>query len=333
MDKIEENLINILEKFNLINKKLVVGVSGGGDSTSLLLALNQIKKIIPKIYFEAFHVNYGLREESDNDEYFVRKLCKKLKVKLTTKNIKKEKINLKGDSENELRKVRYQLISSYILKSKSYCLLTGHNLNDHIETVLMKLSRGAGLKGLEGINYFSTLHEFQNLKIYRPLLSSKKEDLNKYCVSKNTIPMNDSTNLNIKFTRNRIRKNIIPEFEKLNSDFLNTVNRLTNLIKELDNYQNKTIDKIFEKIKIKDSQNKISFKRRGFNLLENFEKKLIIKSKCESLSHSVFIESKHIDIILEKCLSKKNYFSLDMPGPIIINVTKDKISLEKLITE
>ena len=73
MDKIEENLINILEKFNLINKKLVVGVSGGGDPTSLLLALNQIKKIIPKIYFEAFHVNYGLREESDNDEYFVRK--------------------------------------------------------------------------------------------------------------------------------------------------------------------------------------------------------------------------------------------------------------------
>jgi len=194
MDKVEENLINNLKKFNLIGKKLIVGVSGGGDSTSLLIALSEIKKIIPKIYFEAFHVNYGLRIESNNDEEFVKKICKKLKVKITTKNIKKEKINLRGDSENELRAVRYELISSYVLKSKSYCLLTGHNLNDHIETFLMKLSRGAGLKGMEGINYFSTLGEFQNLKIYRPLLSFKKEELNKYCASKNIKPMIDILN-------------------------------------------------------------------------------------------------------------------------------------------
>ena len=333
MDKVEENLISNLKKFNLIGKKLIVGVSGGGDSTSLLIALSEIKKIIPKIYFEAFHVNYGLRIESSNDEEFVKKICKKLKVKITTKNIKKEKINLRGDSENELRAVRYELISSYILKSKSYCLLTGHNLNDHIETFLMKISRGAGLKGMEGINYFSTLEEFQNLKIFRPLLSFNKEELKKYCSSKNIKPMKDITNFNIKFTRNRIRKNIIPEFEKLNPEFLNTVNRLTNLIKELNNYQNRIIDEIFREIKIKEGKKKISFKRKRFNLLENFEKKLILKSKCESLSHSIFIESKHIDIILEKCLSKKNNFSLDMPGPIIINATKDEISLEKLVTK
>jgi tRNA(Ile)-lysidine synthase len=333
MDKVEESLINNLKKFNLIDKKLIVGVSGGGDSTSLLIALSEIKKMIPQIYFEAFHVNYGLRKESNDDEVFVKKICKKLKVKIVTKNIKEEKINLRGDSENELRNTRYQLISSYVLKSKSYCLLTGHNLNDHIETFLMKISRGAGLKGIEGINYFSTLEEFKNLKIFRPLLSFKKEDLNRYCTSKNIKPMNDITNFNIKFTRNRIRKNIIPEFEKLNPDFLSTVNRLTNLIKELNIYQNRTINEIFKKIKIKEDHKKISFNRKKFNLLENFEKKLILKSKCESLSHSIFIESKHIDIILEKCFSEKNNFSLDMPGPIIINATKDEISLEKLVTK
>ena len=152
-------------------------------------------------------------------------------------------------------------------------------------------------------------------------------------ISKNIKPMHDVTNFNIKFTRNRIRKNIIPEFEKLNPDFLSTVNRLTNLIKELNIYQNRTINEIFKKIKIKEDHKKISFNRKKFNLLENFEKKLILKSKCESLSHSIFIESKHIDIILEKCFSEKNNFSLDMPGPIIINATKDEISLEKLVTK
>ena len=66
-----------------------------------------------------------------------------------------------------------------------------------------------------------------------------------------------------------------------------------------------------EEIKIKEGKKKISFERKRFNLLENFEKKLILKSKCESLSHSIFIESKHIDIILKKCLSKKNNFRLN----------------------
>tara|TARA_E500000331_G_scaffold312775_1_gene320962 strand:- start:2351 stop:3352 length:1002 start_codon:yes stop_codon:yes gene_type:complete len=333
MNIIEENLLNYLKKFNLINKKIIVGFSGGGDSTALIIALNKIKKIVPEFYFEAFHVNYGLRIESDKDEQFVKNICKKFEIKLITKNIKDENINLQSDSENELRRIRYQLISSYILKSKSYCLVTGHNLNDHIETFLMKLSRGVGLKGMEGINHYSTLDEYNRLKIYRPLIKVKKEDLFSYCVANNTHPMEDITNDNIKFSRNRIRRNVIPEFENLNPDFLNTVNRLTNVVKELNNYQKKLIDKIFEKIRIKENSNKISFKRIEFNLLENFEKKLIIKSKCESISHSIFIESKHIEIIIEKCLSEKNNFSLDMPGPIIIKASMNEISFEKLISK
>ena len=333
MNKIEESLLKDLKKFNLIKKKLVIGFSGGGDSTALIIALSKIQKIIPELYFEAFHVNYGLRKDSDRDEKFVKHICNKLKIKLTSKNIKNENINIKGESENELRELRYHLISKYILKSEYYCLLTAHNLNDHIETFLMKLSRGAGLKGMEGMNEYSILDEFEELKIYRPFLKVKKEDLLEYCVMNNESPVHDKTNDNVKFSRNRIRNNVIPEFEKLNSDFLNTINRLTNLVKELNDYQTRLIDKIFNKIKINESNAKISFKRIEFNLLESFEKKLIIKSKCESISHFIFIESKHIEIIIDKCLSKKNSFTLDMPGPMIINVTKEEISLEKLISK
>ena len=197
----------------------------------------------------------------------------------------------------------------------------------------MKLSRGTGFKGMEGINNYSALEEFEGLKIYRPLIKFKKEDLLEYCLINNEKPIHDITNDNVKFSRNRIRSNVIPEFEKLNPDFLNTVNRLTKLVKELNDYQNKLVDKIFNEIKINESNIKISFKRVEFNLLESFEKKLIIKSKCESISHSIFIESKHIDIIVDKCNSKNNNFSLDMPGPIIINATNKEIAIEKLIPE
>ena len=333
MNIIEETLISNLERFNLLDKKLVIGLSGGGDSTALIIALKQIQKIIPSLYFEAFHVNYGIRKESNKDEKFVKYLCNRLDIKLIIKNIKNENLKLKSDSENELRKIRYQLMSKYIIKSESYCLLTGHNLNDHIETFLMKLSRGTGLKGMEGINNYSILEDFEELKIYRPFIKIKKEDLLEYCLINNEKPVYDVTNENVKFSRNRIRKNVIPEFEKLNPDFLNTVNRLTKIIRELNDYQNKLVDKIFKKIKINENNLKISFKRIEFNLLESFEKKLIIKFKCESISHSIFIESKHIDIIVDICKSKNNNFSLDLPGPIIIKGTKEKISLEKLISK
>tara|TARA_S200000501_G_scaffold313802_1_gene305410 strand:- start:862 stop:1863 length:1002 start_codon:yes stop_codon:yes gene_type:complete len=333
MNKIEENLLESLKKFNLIEKRFVVGFSGGSDSTALIIALKQIQRIVPNLYFEAFHVNYGIREESNKDEKFVQYICSKLEIKLIIKNVKNENINLQGDSENELRKIRYQLISKYIINSEAYCLLTAHNLNDHVETFLMKLARGTGLKGMEGINNYSILEEFEGLKIYRPLIKIKKEDLLEYCLINNENPIYDVTNNNIKFSRNRIRKKVIPEFEKLNPGFLNTVNRLTMLVKELNGYQNKLVDKIFKEIKINENSIKISFKRIEFNLLESFEKKLIIKSKCESISHSVFIESKHIDIIIAMCNSKNNSFSLDLPGPIIINATKGEVSLEKLISK
>ena len=78
-EKVSRQIINWINTY-LENSKmngLVVGVSGGGDSTSLLIALSEIKKIIPKIYFEAFHVNYGLRIESNNDEEFVKKIWSK----------------------------------------------------------------------------------------------------------------------------------------------------------------------------------------------------------------------------------------------------------------
>ena len=81
MNIIEENLLNYLKKFNLINKKIIVGFSGGGDSTALIIALNKIKKIVPEFYFEAFHVNYGLRIESDKDEQFVKNICNNYSIK------------------------------------------------------------------------------------------------------------------------------------------------------------------------------------------------------------------------------------------------------------
>tara|TARA_B100000073_G_scaffold213916_1_gene177841 strand:+ start:1039 stop:2019 length:981 start_codon:yes stop_codon:yes gene_type:complete len=325
MNRIENILFDNLKNFNLLDKKLLVGFSGGPDSTALILALNELANEKNDLYFEAFHVNYGLRKESYKDQEFVEKICNDLNIKLAIKEID---FKIKSKSEDNLRNIRYKLMSSHILDNGLYCLLTGHNLNDHVETFLMKLSRGTGLKGMEGLKYLSTLSEYNNLKILRPFIDIKKIELFDYCISNKVTPINDISNKDNKYSRNRIRNRIIPELEKLNPELLNTINRLTKIINEQNMYQNKLINKKFEKIKVIEKFNEISFNRKEFNELEEIEKKLILKSKCESLSKLVFIEKKHLDIIVEKCLSKNNNFSLDMPGPVTIKVNREQITLK-----
>ena len=333
MNIIEETLINNLEKFNLIGKKLVIGFSGGGDSTSLIIALNELRKKNSKLNFEAFHVNYGIRKESDDDQKFVENICNEMNINLIKKNLKDHKLMIDSDSEENLRNIRYDMISSHIIDTKSYCLITAHNLNDHVETFLMKLTRGAGLKGMEGLKYFSTIDKFNGLKIFRPFIEIKKKDLLDYCISKNINPINDTSNDDNKYSRNRIRNNVIPELEKLNPDFLNTINRVTYVAKEINSYQNKLIKDRYQKIKLIENQFEISFDRLKFNLLEDVEKKLIIKTKCESFSSQIFMEKKHLDIVIDKCLSKNNKFTLDMPGPIVLMANKDKVIIKNLVTE
>ena len=333
MNIIEETLIYNLEKFNLVGKKLIVGFSGGGDSTSLIIALNELRGKNSKLNFEAFHVNYGLRKESDEDQKFVENICNKMSINLTKKNLKDQKLMIDSDSEENLRNIRYNMISSHIIDTKSYCLITAHNLNDHVETFLMKLTRGAGLKGMEGLKFFSTIDKFNGLKIFRPFIEIKKKDLLDYCISKNINPVNDISNYDNKYSRNRIRNNVIPELEKLNPDFLNTINRVTYLASEINSYQNKLIEKKYPKLNLIENKNEISFDRLKFNLLEDIEKKLLLKTKCESFSSSIFMEKKHLDIIVDKCLSHSNEFSLDMPGTIIIKANKDNIIIRNLVTE
>ena len=333
MNIIEETLIRNIEKFDLLDKKLVIGFSGGGDSTSLIVAFSELKKKNFQLNFEAFHVNYGLRKDSDKDQKFVENICNKLDIELTVHNLKEEKLIPNSESEENLRNIRYNIISSYINKTKSDCLITAHNLNDHVETFLMKLTRGAGLKGMEGLKYFSTINKFNYLKILRPFIEIKKSDLYDYCMTKNIKPIYDISNKDNKYSRNRIRNNVIPELEKLNPNFLNTINRITYLASQINSYHNKLIEKKYSRLNLLENKNEVSFDRSKFNLLEDIEKKLLIKTKCESFSNSIYMEKKHLDIVVNKCQSHTKNFSLDMPGTVIITATKNKIIIKNLVTE
>jgi len=198
--KIQENIF----RYELFERgsKIVVGVSGGPDSVCLLDALHNLQKKYD-LELVIAHVNYGLRgRDSTLDEKLARKLAEKYSLSIEV--LKAGKI---GKSEDKLRKIRYDFFEKVQKKYKADAIAVGHNLNDQAETVLMRIIRGTGLRGIGAI-------KFKNGNIIRPLLNIHRKEIVAY-LRKNKIPYRiDKTNLGTDFTRNKIRNKLIPQIEK-----------------------------------------------------------------------------------------------------------------------
>jgi tRNA(Ile)-lysidine synthase len=198
--KIQENIF----RYELFDRsdKIVVGVSGGPDSICLLDALCKLKKKY-NLELVVAHVNYGLRgKDSEKDEALVKKIAEKYSLPIEV--LKARKV---GESEEKLRKIRYDFFEKVSKKYKADFVAVGHNLNDQAETVLMRLIRGTGLKGIGAI-------KFRNQNIIRPLLNVPRKEILAY-LRKNKISYRiDKTNLGTDFTRNKIRNRLIPDLEK-----------------------------------------------------------------------------------------------------------------------
>jgi tRNA(Ile)-lysidine synthase len=205
---------------NIVKQKdrLIVGFSGGPDSVCLLYFLNSIKEKY-ELDVALAYLNHELRgKESEQEESFVDEIAKKFKLKLYKKSLAiKDK---KGNLEANARKERYGFFVESALDFKADKIALAHNKDDHVETVLMNIIRGAGIKGVSGISVCSDMskefldkEEKIKLKIIRPLLCVEKEKIKHYLDEDKIEYITDSSNFNKDFTRNNLRLDLIPLLE------------------------------------------------------------------------------------------------------------------------
>ena len=199
---------NITKINNIDDEYIIVGVSAGPDSMALLHMLinNTSKKII------CTHINHNVRKQSNEEEAFLKKYCIDNNIIFESMKITDYKEN---NFENEARKKRYEFYEKILNKYNSHTLLLAHHGDDLIETVLMKIIRGSNLEGYAGIKTYS---KQKNYTIIRPLLNLTKEDIIKYNQENKIKYYIDNTNNNDKYTRNRIRLNILPLLKKENKN-------------------------------------------------------------------------------------------------------------------
>ena len=223
-----------LEKFN----RIVIAYSGGLDSTVLLHKLNSIAKYKKDII--ALHINHGVSPNSNIWLNHCKEFCSLLEIDFVALEISIDKE--KKISENSLREKRYKSFSSFLKIGDVLC--TAHHLDDHIETIFFRIMRGTGIKGLSGIEQFSN---FGDIDLIRPLLSYSKEDLLDYAKKHNIEWIEDESNEDLSYSRNFIRKKIIPNLRNKNwPSYLLSLSYLSDRAKEANEVLEEIADIDFE---------------------------------------------------------------------------------------
>lgn len=197
----------------LENSTLLVAISGGIDSVVLTHLMNELG-----FNFSLCHCNFQLRgNESHTDEGFVKTLGERLGRQVFTTSFETEKYATKNKVSIQVaaRDLRYQWFQSLIEKHSFDFVLTAHNSNDNLETFLINLTRGTGLDGLTGIPSI-------NKKTVRPLLTTSREDIEKYALINDISWCEDKSNASTKYVRNKIRHQVIPTLKEINPSILDT---------------------------------------------------------------------------------------------------------------
>ncbi len=293
MKNIKDKVLKTIEKNNLFCKtdKILVGVSGGPDSISLL-------NILYELGFNlcVAHINHGIRESADNDEKFVLNFCKEKNIPCFIKKVKLKEIDTDMTLEELGRKIRYEFFFEIMKQEKCTRIATAHNANDNAETVIMNIIRGTGMTGLKGID---TRREV----IVRPIINITRKEIEEYCESENLNPCHDETNDETLYTRNKIRLELIPYIEKnINSNIINNINRMSELISSEEEYISRNVDKEYKECIVEETSGKLVCNLKKFNKLDNvIKRRLIIKFIAKAIGNTKDIERVHIEDILKLC--------------------------------
>ncbi len=295
----KDKVIETIKKYELIQAKdkIVLGVSGGPDSITMLDILRQIRE---EFDFEIVvaHINHMIRKEAIQDEEYVKKYCEKNNIKCFVKRIDVIDIanNKKIGTEEAGRLVRYEFFDEVLKQTGSNKIAIAHNKNDKVETIIMHVLRGSGLSGIKGIEPIRG-------NIIRPLIECEREEIEKYCDENRLEPRIDKTNFENDYTRNKIRNIVIPYIEKeLNPNIIETIDRLSEVVKKEDRYLEKVALDVYDKILIKQEPGQIMLELKGFNEQDEVIKSRIILYTVKKLfGSSQGIEKIHINDIIKLC--------------------------------
>ena len=225
---------------NLWDNGLVIGVSGGPDSITLLHLLSRLSEIPSRAIVA--HLDHGLRNNSQKDGRFVANISQDwgFSATIESQNIAEVASSNKLSIEDAGRQARYTFFKRLADSNNIKLILVGHNADDQVETILMHFVRGTGMSGLSGMSTITPIarsmltvsnYEESDTVIGRPLLSTTRQEIQEYCLENNLNTVQDPSNNDNRYLRNRIRHEVVPILKDINPNLNLTTSHMSTVLK------------------------------------------------------------------------------------------------------
>lgn len=312
-----------IKKYEMIHRgdRIIVAVSGGPDSVCLLHILFKLKERYDLTLFVA-HVNHQLRGlQAEEDMRFVRDMAEDLGLPFYVKveDVAKVASDLHMTLEQAGRYVRYSFFRELKKQLNADKIAVAHNMDDQAETVLLHLLRGSGMHGLTGMSPVSG-------DIIRPLIESKRQDIEAYIKENGLKYRIDHTNYEANYTRNRIRLELIPYLkEHFNKKITDAIAQTADILREEDNYIQKKVQEAYEKI-CSETRDIVQIDLKEFIELEPAIKRRLIKKAIQAVKgHDLNIEFKHINYIMDFAQRGRTGERIDIPGNVCVGLQYGKM--------
>jgi len=318
LGKVKKTILNnqLIQK----DDRIVVAVSGGADSISLLSILMQLRDDL-HFSLSACHFNHRLRgEASDADEKFVQKICDQWGIDLITGGAPKKN---QYKNEDMARDARYAFFEKILEEGRGDKIAIAHHQNDSAETFLMRLLRGSGLKGLGSI-------PLSRGQFIRPLLCLSRAEIESYLAEKKIRYQTDETNSDEKLLRNKLRCSTLPYLSQINPNIIETLASTAEVFQDDYDLLNLIGENNLAKITLRTDKNAIHLNYRAWLALHPSMQRLTLRLALEKVGCLKDISLSQIgemDNLLKKGAGKKKKL---LPHSLRMELENAKIKISKI---
>ncbi len=308
---------------SLLSMHYIVALSGGKDSVSLLSVMKELQSSYGYGLL-AVHIEHGIRKEAMEDAAFCEELCATLGIPLRVFHVKaKDLAEAEGLSiEDAARRERYACFEKAVasvkdgIETKEVRVLLAHHAKDQAETVLLHLLRGTGLKGLGGMK--------EERDVYvRPILDASEEEILSYIEENGLSYVQDQTNFDHSYTRNRIRGELIPHLEKeYNPEIVSGLVRMAKRLQEEDDLLEKITEEYFPNLRDDQGRVKANLDLRGFEMIPKALQRRGLRLWLDGNGLLKDVEEEHIEALIDLAKGRTGR-SVSLPRDLTVSKSYD----------
>ncbi|WP_421617316.1 tRNA lysidine(34) synthetase TilS [Brevibacillus sp. TJ4] len=305
------------------HETIVVGLSGGNDSTALLhilATLNQHYQYGWKLH--AVHLNHGFRgDEARQDALYAEQLCESLGVAfhLFVRDVPSYMKETGMGAQEASRKLRYRLYREVAEQCGATKVALAHHADDQVETILFRLVRGTRLGGLAGMPRRRWLDDDQSIELVRPLLSFSRRELEAYCQAHLLAPREDSSNQSRKYKRNLLRLEVMPRLQEVNDKFREHILQAAEAFRQDEAYLQQLARERLQELIVEQDQERISIDNDKFQSCDVALQRRMITLILSYLSKQAEWSSQHVETVLHMSGGMRPSTELHLPHELEVN--------------